>query len=268
MPEHTLRELAREYAKGNISREGYLQSRTELLEGIVSGAIEVEEIDFAPPVVKPKADPTEATLPRGRKATSSEPAKTEDVTDFVSPEDRRAAAASLDAGADDEPASNAKMTTVIVAVVVIVGIMSVVALLSRDRGTAPVPAVKQGVDAMEPESAPMDQDMGEAMEPNAASMLVHDFLQQKNWSDESLATFESEWQQLPEEKRAAAAGSVELSQMANEIYKRLLAVRALSSIDGADVSYRKQAALVEFSRQMGINDDRLVMPEEPAATSE
>lgn len=50
MTSKNLRALAKEFADGALGREAYRQARTELIEGVLSGRIQVEPQDFRAPV--------------------------------------------------------------------------------------------------------------------------------------------------------------------------------------------------------------------------
>jgi hypothetical protein len=95
-----------------------------------------------------------------------------------------------------------------------------------------------------------------------AQQLLSEFLAQRNWAASgNLDAFIRNWQNLPAETRAAAAGTLELNQLTNAIYKQLLEERALSGIGDAEAALNRQKKLIEFAAQVGINDPRIAMPE-------
>jgi len=275
MAEHTLRDLAREYGKGNLSRDNYVRSRTELLEGVVAGTVKVEHIEYAPPIARPSAEPSDSTLPRTRKRERTE-ATTEDVTDFVAPENRRANAAAQTEPETQPSSGSAPVLILVAAVAILVAVITTFALLSRDRDSAAEvsPSAEAVADTtVNPDTvevvataavAPVDA----PAQDNTGSALVREFLSAKDWSAGNMENFVGAWRQLPDADRAAAGDSVEMSQLSNEIYKKLLAVRALAAIDGLELSFNKQKALVDFSNDLGISDDRLTLPQPPAAVTE
>jgi hypothetical protein len=53
MSKQTLRELAKDYAKGTIGKENYRKSRTELIQNIISDKVAVKPIDYVEPLKPP-----------------------------------------------------------------------------------------------------------------------------------------------------------------------------------------------------------------------
>ncbi len=60
MSHQTLRELAREYAKGIIDKDNYRRLRAELINAIIAGEIVTVDADYPPPLVAP-SDEDETT---------------------------------------------------------------------------------------------------------------------------------------------------------------------------------------------------------------
>ncbi len=71
MSNKTLRELARDYAKGAIDKETYRKSRTELVTAIISGKVALKANAYEPPLmpVEEDLDVTE-TVQRDRDTTA------------------------------------------------------------------------------------------------------------------------------------------------------------------------------------------------------
>lgn len=53
-----------------------------------------------------------------------------------------------------------------------------------------------------------------------------------------------------------------MSRLGNAIYKQLLAEKALSNLDDGNLALEKQKLLVNFAREMRIDDPRITMPAE------
>ena len=58
MTSKDLRTLAKDYAEGAIDREAYRKARSELIDGILAGDVEVLPRDFPPPLDNSGGDPT------------------------------------------------------------------------------------------------------------------------------------------------------------------------------------------------------------------
>ena len=94
--------------------------------------------------------------------------------------------------------------------------------------------------------------------PDEAQRLVREFLAQRNWAtDLNLDAFLMKWQALPAETRNNAMTTLELKQLTNAINKLLVEERALSAIGNTENASSRQMKLIEFARQMGINDPRI-----------
>ena len=97
----------------------------------------------------------------------------------------------------------------------------------------------------------------------AGQNLIREFLGEKSWSQSSMDSFLYNWQALPESEKTSMKNSIELGQVTNAIYKKLLEERALSGIGNPETSLEKQRQLVLFSDQIGIDDSRISIPEIP-----
>ena len=268
----TLRDLAREFAKGNLDRESYRRNRATLIDGILAGTIQVEPIDFAAPVAA-KA-PMDNTSPGKRKrqadanAAELDELDVFDITqvvpasgDVTPPRPQRSAPSAPAQNLNNQTHSNLPLVIVgIIAIVAVLGL--VVALVSRkaetpaaaDR-TAETPAVSaDNTGGTTPEQVAATPAPSAA---NSATDALVEFLQVKNWSDESLDQFQSRWQSLPQADRDAAAGSGELLQVANAAYRKLLEIRALSHVSDPATTQQKEGKLLAFVASLGITDSRL-----------
>jgi len=103
--------------------------------------------------------------------------------------------------------------------------------------------------------------------PTAATTLISSFLTSNNWSQPTLDKFVADWQQIPEAERSNSMSSVELGQLSNAIYKKLLEERALSGIGNPETSLEKQRLLVEFATNIGIQDQKISLPESRATAN-
>ncbi|RKZ47452.1 MAG: hypothetical protein DRQ58_06685, partial [Gammaproteobacteria bacterium] len=110
-------------------------------------------------------------------------------------------------------------------------------------------------------------------EYNSGQILITDFIQQKNWSQDNMMSFVTSWQQLSDEELTAVQTSPEMKRLTSTIYQQLLDERALLSLGDlspGDIknAVANQRTLVNFANQLGINDARLTVlePELQAGT--
>lgn len=286
MTAQTLRELAREYAKGTLDRESYRRNRAALIDGILSGAIPVPPIDYAAPVAT-RAN-LDTTHPGKRRKTS--PAESEvdemdffDITQVVTPTDvtppRQEPILGAEESGTTQPESSRAIPPITIAIVIAIAVFAIAGLgfglfsgNSDADGTAPSQPARENVSQSPPPPDAAPDAGAEAAPPvdhasiDAAGVgndAIVEFLRTKNWSDENLDQFTATWNALAPADREAAAGSGEMLQMGNAIYRRLLEVRALAQVSAGNASTAKQDRLLEFARMLGIDDPRL--SPEPAA---
>lgn len=273
MATQTLRDLAREYAKGTLDRESYRRHRTALIDGILAGTIHVDPIDFAAPVVSKSASDTTGPGKRSRKAEATAAAETDaldvfDITrvvpdsgDVTPPRPERAANSRPEPPPSRADANGSQLlvTVGIIALVAVAVLAIALAVRKVDTPATAIPAPESAaVPAGEAESVPEVAEQAPAPTvANPATDAIVEFLKTKNWSDESMDQFQSLWLSLPQTDRDAAAGSGEILQMANALYRKLLEVRALSQVTDAATSQQKQEKLLNFAHNLGINDPRL-----------
>ena len=269
METQTLRELAKEYAKGALDRESYRRHRTALIDAILAGTVRVEAIDFAAPVVAKV--PTDSTSPGKRKRQAEANAAELDELDVfditqVVPASAEATPprpqlASAKAATPAPNNANPNLPLLIVGIIAIVAVVGLVVALINIKGDAPTanrgaetPAVNTGNAAGAPESAPAIPAVTTA---NSATDALAEFLLARSWSDESLEQFQVRWLALPQADRDAAAESGELLQVANAAYRKLQEIRALSQVTDAAATQQKQEKLLAFVNTLGITDSRL-----------
>jgi hypothetical protein len=286
MPAQTLRELAREYAKGTLDRESYRRQRSALIDGILAGTVAVPSIDYAPPVGAPAN--LDTTHPGRRRRKAAAEAEIDDmdffdITQVVTPADDAQPLRSPPSPVQESqpspvasaaPAVAHHRALIVALVVAILAVLGLGVALLTGSGDPPAPdaaatapAATPAVSAALPEAAPA---VPEALPPgsqvtNSATDAIVEFLKTRNWSEEGMDQFAALWVALPQAERDAAAGSGEMLQMANAIYRKLLELRALSQVTDPDALAAKHNRLLEFARTLGIDDPRLSAP--PAGTT-
>ena len=229
MASTTLRSLAKAYAKKNLETAAYRESRAKFINGVLAGENELTVNDY-PPLIRPKGDEAvEVTVRRESKKkiprTESKPQQ------------------------PDTGSRNLVMLAVVAALVLVVIVIAVFLLAggnSSDVTATSNPQVQTATPA----------------KPNEAQLLVRDLLSQRNWNaDSNMAAFIEKWQALPADTRASSMQSLELNQLTTAIYKQLLKERALSGIGDEAEARDKQQQLIDFAKQIGIDDPRLTIPE-------
>lgn len=244
MSNQTLRELAKNYALGEIDKDNYRKSRVELITAITAGKVNVEAIDFPPPL-----------MPSEEEAAITETAK-RDKTEVVSPASKQKPTPN---GAASKQQSSAKtnkkspiMFITVSSVIVISLIIVVILFYPKPPGSATTETTNASNKAQAPTPAVT------ASTNMAGESLIADFLTQKNWSEDSLDTFLNSWSALSQEERDSAKPSKRMQRMHDSIYKQFLEEKALSSIDSEKAAL-KQEKLIEFAKAIGIDDSRLVL---------
>jgi formylglycine-generating enzyme required for sulfatase activity len=241
MPQITLRQLARAYARGELDKTSYRQQRANLLEGILKGDMPLKENSFLAPLQSGADESTYDTS--GERMTPNPHGNAIPVNESVPP------AQPEDAGLTKKSGLPLVAGTL--------GLGFILIILFTLYQTSPG---NKGVTARGTETAAMTP--GGHTRPGGRELIAA-FLQKKSWTDESMANFVDDWSALPEDKRKATIGSVELGQLTNAIYKQLLAEQALAGLDKSHDAMDKQRELVEFARRIGIDDPRFSMPDAP-----
>jgi hypothetical protein len=255
----TLRELARAYAKGELGREEYRRSRSDLVASILSGEVVVKNLDFPPPLKFPGGDGQDATEPRQRRRhpdARQEPETTR-VGQAAPPPVRAPGPAPAPAQAVNQADSSRGIW--LFAGVVALGAVIAAGIFMASKRSGDSATLAVGEPAA-PVTKPATDDPAAA----AGRALISRFLQDRNWSGARLASFRSDWSALDSDQRAAALKSADAGRLASAVYQRLLEERALSGLGDAQSSLDKQRELVAFAGAIGIRDPRLTVPE-PAA---
>ena len=276
MPDRTLRALARQYAKGEIDKDSYRRSRSEFIEGVLSGQIPLQVNEYPAPRSLARSDSAGEAI-RRRQRKQEEPEGT-DITSImvttdptprrVTPPEAEEPEEPIELPPAPEPETRFPLSYVLAAAGGVALIAVIVFALLPESTPQPGTAVATG-----PETAPVQVETAEPAEAIAASeaptlsrpaaSLILKFLADKNWSEPARTEFLNQWQALPDDQRAGAAQSGEMAQLNNSIYKKLQAERALSGLGDTGESIEKQRSLVEFAAALGIQDPRLTVP--PAA---
>jgi hypothetical protein len=243
--ETTLRDLARAYTSGKLDKVKYRAARKNYVEGVVSGSVKLrhaqESIAAAATTSTDQItrNPSDKTTMMGSEAYSRSRSTPQDKSTT-----EKSGKGLIYAG---------------VAVVVIVVIALVVIFSGKDE-PAQAPAVAAGTSTSAPSTTP-------DATPSSTANLIRGFLGSNNWSQPSLDKFVSDWQALPEADRTSSMSSVEIGQLSNAIYKKLLEERALSGIGNPETSLEKQRLLVEFAAGIGIQDQKISLPESQATAT-
>ena len=230
MADTTLRSLAKAYSKKNLEQAAYREARAKYINGVLAGELNLSVNDY-PSLIRPKADTTTETTVRKQEKKKQPSPLTE------APQEQP-----VQTGINKKGYIAGAIAGLVI--IIIIGI-----ILSTD-GDEKATNATDGEEITTAVQA----------EPNAAQLLIRDFLAQRNWAMTNLDAFVLKWQDLPDDIRSHASATLELNQLSNAIYKQLLEERALSAIGNtADTS--KQVKLIAFASQLGVNDPRITMPE-------
>jgi hypothetical protein len=231
----TLRGLAKAYATGILEKDKYRKDRTSYIEAVLSGAV----------AIHPAETPVQAKLERTGEIPIDRinRAVTTDVIDInITP----------------EPGPLKANLGLIIGGVAALLVMVIIVMFatSGDDNASATPQEQSSVVAPPVMDTPR----------TAAQNLIASFLAKNSWSEAAMVAFLTEWEVMPEPEKTSIGNTIELGQLANEIYKKLLEERALSGIGNPETSRAKQQQLVEFAANIGINDPRISLPDQPATS--
>jgi formylglycine-generating enzyme required for sulfatase activity len=239
-----LHELAREFAANVIDRDSYRKSRTELIQGICAGKIEVEAREYLAPC-EPLPEDTEST--RNNIITQISRAEKDTVTvpDYSAaqkpkPVQRQNTVKSYPSSGNKKPKKIFIATAIIV---LLCGITLLILLLPGSNDVPPSDINNQ------------------VAQPSTGQILIIDFIQKKNWTQDNLDLFVTSWQQLSDEERTTVQASPEMKRLINATYQQLLDERALLSLGDIENAVANQQILINFADQLGIDDGRLTVLE-------
>ena len=263
MPSKTLRSLAKDHASGVLDKVAYRKARDLLFDGVLTGKITVEPIDFRPPLDIQDLD---ATMEREREKTqiknipaqkqSSSPTSTQTTTQIQVPVPETAP--------EKHPGDTPGITVNLIlgiAIVVIIGLIIFLALPLIFQKTGNMTSID--TDNSTATGSDISITENQATEhTTAGEELIAEFLAQNDWSDNSLQEFKSSWNSLTAEEQADGLASPIKGQLANAIYQQLLEERALLGLGDTASVISRQNTLVNFASEFGINDPRLQVQEE------
>ncbi|NKB39216.1 MAG: hypothetical protein GKR93_18960 [Gammaproteobacteria bacterium] len=247
MANQSLRELAKEHAQGNLDREAYKKSRSDLIQGILSSTIPLKEIDYPPLVQPPESESLDDT--QRKEDYKKPPAASAEAEATTSPKPAVARSTT-----DDHNVKASNKLLIAVLALAIIAILVVAALLLSGKSEDSAITVPAG-------STETGQ-ISNASVITKSDELIKEFLAGKNWSASSLDTFREKWSNLSDEEMPSSQGNLAIGQLTNAIYKQLLEEQALSGLVDDDSSLNKQQQLIEFADALGINDNRLILSED------
>src|SRR3990172_6985610 len=253
MTNQTLRTLAKDYANGTLNKEAYRKSRDELLAGVLSGDIPLPVNEYRPPL---RAQDLDSTFEKPSIEPVPPQQDMEPITEFVTPPSKRGPP--IIAG-KSRPGSPLKHDIALIAVVTIffIAVLIVVMSVLEEDGQ---PTNRDNITDSDPGQTPP------ALQNQSATELMEEFLQRRNWSNESLQQFTAQWNNLIPDDQASGLASPLSIQLTNAIYKQLLEDRALFGTGDDDAIMARQHALVDFAKGIGIDDPRLKVREAEPAT--
>jgi len=234
-----LRELAKAYANGQLEKDRYRVDRTAYIEAILAGTVSIR--------------PVQNNTTSSPSSSSSRPRSATDQTTMMSDPVYTAA----DNGGTDNNLKSGKTGLIVGGVALLVISLMLIVAFSGDT-----PEQQTSQSPVVADSATPGMNIQSDSVSTAAVMLVRSFLDNNIWSDASMDGFLQDWSSLAESDRMASKDSIEIGQMTNAIYKKLLEERALSGIGNPETSYEKQRMLVQFASAIGISDPRITLPDQ------
>ncbi len=235
----TLRQLAKAYANSQIDKEKYRNDRTAYVEAVIAGKLPIRPNQHEPASLS-------STFSGLRTDFGLDSAGRPAASTYISTDNNGAGSAN-----HMQPK---KAGLIIGAVSLIVIIIVVVIALPANKQQQQSPVVTATTAST---TAQADGP------PSVARNLIRAFLDNNIWSQASMDNFLMEWGRLVDADRIATKNSIELGQITNAIYKKLLEEKALSGIGNPETSYEKQRILVQFASDIGIDDPRITLPELP-----
>ncbi len=233
----TLRILARNYSDGKIDKDKYRTSRTSFFESLVSG-------DASLPV-EHEIDEIAEKIARGD--TFSDITSQKSVKDRPEePQKKR-----------KEPDSFLKQNSTLIFGGAGTFIVIILLLVIFSGGDESPTQASQSSDNNQSTPAIIDAP------PSPLQNHVASFLSENLWSQGNLDAFIIQWQSFSDLDRSTTMNSTEFSRLVNAISKKLLEERALAAIGNPETSYEKQRQLVEFANTIGIQDQRITLPDAP-----
>ena len=243
MSNQTLSELAKKYATGKIDKNDYRKSRETLISAIMSGKINVEDIDFPLPLL-----PLEKTAVR-EKAT-------EDPFEGVSQLSEAKSTPNTTSSRPPLSAETNKKSPLVFIITSIVIVISLIVLIILFYPKPPSIMVTKTTNTSNNTQTikPID-----TVNINVAGgSLIAYFLTQNNWTEVALNTFIDSWSALPQKDRDMTNSTKRMQRLHNSIFKQFLEANAMSSIN-KEKAIIKQKRLIKFAEAIGIDDSRLTL---------
>lgn len=269
----TLRELARAYADGITPLDEYRKNRYALINGILDGSIELEEIEYLP-IFEPKdntrteedltydEDRDEAkTEIRSVKKKQPQPSTEEknNTSDPSSPSTtgKTTNVKSIETGPTTpidsfriKPLEKKKSNINLfigIGIAVLIAIAIGIFFITKSN---PKEVVEEEI---------QEQELVPQTPGKVGSELIREFVTNKRWNDNSMNSFLQQWTELSDTEKRATLASGTATQMTNAIFQQFKQEEALASIGDAELAKQKQQKLINFANRLGINDERLVI---------
>ena len=244
----TLRALAKDYATGVLGRQAYRKARDELIESILTGNTKVTAHDFQPPlkIQHIEVTPEFTSTQTGIAAIKPMPPQPSDIP--------------METMAGRENTSPAHRGILLGVAAIIVFLVIAVALYPFTQQKKPA-SDAAGLTTSPGAGAHPDMQYSDGL--SGGVTLIKQFLRQTDWTDASLQQFMSAWEGLSAEERDIGLSSSAKTELANAIYRKLQEERIMQGLGDEQTSIDKQATLVTFAQQVGINDPRIIVKETP-----
>jgi len=246
-----LHSLAKEYAHGVIDRDSYRKSRSELIQGICAGKIQVKAREYLAPF-ETVSDDTDETRENIITQISRAEKDTATVPDYSAAQKPKPVQRQNTIKTYPSSGNNKQKSIFIgTAIIVFSCAIALLILLLPDSNDVPSSDINNQV-----------------AQPSTGQYLIIDFIQKKNWTQDNLDLFVTSWQQLSDEERTAVQTSPEMKRLINVIYQQLLDERALLSLGDVENAVANQRVLINFADQLAIDDARFTVlePDLPANT--
>ena len=257
MPSKTLRSLAKDHASGVLDKVAYRKARDMFFDGVLTGEIKVEPIEYRPPLDFQDLD---ATMERERDRTQikSVPVQKQPITPAPSaapaPTPKQKPVPEIPHAEHLTKSESGFPITLImgITIIIIIGliIFLTLPLIYHNTGT-----VNNSITVTESDIP--NSETQATGNTSAGEELIANFLAQNDWSNEKLQEFKSSWNSLTAEEQADGLASPIKGQLTNAIYQQLLEERALLGLGDTASVISRQNTLINFASELGINDPRL-----------
>jgi len=238
----TLRQLAKNYAKGVIDKATYRKARGELISGIIDGSRTLQENTYLPPVeMEDNTDSITEARNREKTQIKATPSPAASQQGKTATQTKSAAAVT---GKKSVPWMGILIAVTSAAILVLIGLIMI--------ADTPQKSVEPEMTTLTPSTS-----IGITRENKAGNKIIDEFLAQKSWHKEALENFKSRWNALSPEQIAATLNSAALKRLTNAIHRQLLEEQSLATIGDSQAALQRQELLIDFASSIGINDPRL-----------